>query len=411
MEKQPKKYEFIDHPADLKIRAFGKDLPELFINAALGMMTFLYPKQVDIVMPETKQNISLQASDLEALLVDTYETAKLVSDAVKNTDNLLSFVHDRLAVNTDYILPATLISQQSSIQGYTSSVNGNLSSLLSIKSSIKNDKYTITEKTGSLDELKAGGSSLDLESTQLSVTQRRNALYDAQRTLAECSVRAPFDGVVAALNVQKGDAASSGAAVATVITTQSLVDIPLNEVDIAKVKSGDKATLTFDAIDGLSITGVVAAMDGIGTVSQGVVTYNVTIVFDTQDERVKPGMSVSATIITDIKQDVLTISSSAIKTQGSMSYVEMLNQELSSDQVQAGESVPSTGALRQQTVEVGLSDDTSTEIVSGLSEGDQVIVRTVTSSKSKTTSNSQSTSSLLGGTTRGSGMMMGEMPR
>ncbi len=345
------------------------------------------------------------------LLIETYETTKSIAEALKNTSNLLGATKDAITDNSGIQL-AQLATHQSSAATYIGQVNSNLSSLLSIKNSIANSKYTLAEKTAALEELEDGGSDLDIESAQLSVTQRQNALYNAQRAWADYSVKAPFDGVVAILDVQKGDSVGSGTAVATVITKQNLVDIPLNEVDIAKVTLGNKATLTFDAIEGLSITGVVAAMDGIGTVSQGVVTYSVTVAFDTQDDRVKPGMSVSATIITDIKQDVLTISSSAVKNQGNVSYVEMLNQQLSSDQVQAGTSVPSTGALRQQTVVVGISDDTATEIISGLNEGDQIIVRTVTSSKSKTTSNSQSTSSLLGGgATRGSGMMMGGVPR
>lgn len=339
------------------------------------------------------------------LLIETYETTKSIAEALKNTSNLLGATKD--AITDSGIQLAQLATHQSSIATYIGQTNSNLSSLLSIKNSIANSEYTLAEKTASLEELEDGGSDLDIESAQLSVAQRQNALYNAQRTLAEYSVRAPFDGVVAALDIQKGDTVGSGTAVATVITKQNLVDIPLNEVDIAKVTLSNKATLTFDAIEDLSITGAVVAMDGIGTVNQGVVTYNVTVAFDTQDDRVKPGMSVSATIITDIKQDVLTVPSSAIKAQGDTSYVEMLNQQLSSDQVQAGESVPSTGALRQQTVVIGISDDTSTEIVSGLNEGDQVIIRTVTSSKSKTTTSSNSTPSLFGAT--GGGTM--RMPR
>ena len=98
------------------------------------------------------------------------------------------------------------------------------------------------------------------------------------------------------------------------ITKQKIAEISLNEVDAAKVKVGQKVTLTFDAIDGLSITGEVSEIDALGTVSQGVVTYGVKIAFDTQDERVKSGMSVSAAIITDVKQNVLLVPNAAVKS-------------------------------------------------------------------------------------------------
>ena len=102
----------------------------------------------------------------------------------------------------------------------------------------------------------------------------------------------------------------------------------MNEVDVAKIKVGQKTTLTFDAIDGLSIAGEVIDIDAVGTVTQGVVNYNVKIGFDTQDERIKPGMSVSATIIIEVKQDVLLIPNSAIKSAGEAYYVEMPTEKI-----------------------------------------------------------------------------------
>jgi len=74
-------------------------------------------------------------------------------------------------------------------------------------------------------------------------------------------------------------------------------------VDIANVSMGQEVVLTLDALNGVEMTGKVEKMDSLGTVASGVVTYNVTIDFDSLDERIKPEMSVSASIITDVKQD------------------------------------------------------------------------------------------------------------
>jgi hypothetical protein len=160
------------------------------------------------------------------------------------------------------------------------------------------------------------------------------------------------------------------------VTQQKLAELSLNEVDVAKVKVGQKATLTFDAIEDLSLTGVVAEVESLGTVSQGVVSYKVKINFDTQDEQVKSGMSVSAAIIIDVHQDVLTVPNAAIKNQGTTYYIETLNNP--SAEVAGVQGVTSASAPQQQTVEVGLADDTSTEIILGLQEGDHVISRTIT---------------------------------
>ena len=65
-----KKYEFLEHPADIKIRSFGNNLTELFTNSALGMMAFLYGKDVEETTITNIEKVKIQAGDLESLLID-----------------------------------------------------------------------------------------------------------------------------------------------------------------------------------------------------------------------------------------------------------------------------------------------------------------------------------------------------
>jgi multidrug efflux pump subunit AcrA (membrane-fusion protein) len=169
-----------------------------------------------------------------------------------------------------------------------------------------------------------------------------------------------------------------------------MAEISLNEVDVAKVAIGQKVTLTFDAIEGLSLTGVVSEIDTIGTVTQGVVTYNVKIAFDTQDERVKGGMSVNASIITNVKADTLVVPNSAVKTQGTGHYVEIFDPPIAT--TSGNQGTVSKVAPHKVQVEIGLANDTSTEITSGLKEGEQVVTKTTTTTAVKTAA-----PSLIGG--------------
>jgi len=75
-----KNFKFLDHPDDLKIQAFGKNQEELFINAAMAMMTFLYPKQVEIKEHETKEKIRLKSPDIKTLLADWLAEILYLSD-------------------------------------------------------------------------------------------------------------------------------------------------------------------------------------------------------------------------------------------------------------------------------------------------------------------------------------------
>ncbi len=318
---------------------------------------------------------------IEALITETYNTTKVVADSIKVTSNYIDFVKSSMSTN-NFTVPQIFTTHQASLNSYTSETNSHLLTLLSITTSIKNYKDAFLN------------SDLDVQSSQLSVKQRENALQDAKDNLANYYIYTPFGGTLSNVAVKKTDSVSSGTTIATLITDKQLAELSLNEVDIAKISTGQKATLTFDAIPDLTISGKVAEIDSIGTVSSGVVNYTVKISFDTSDIRVKPGMSVNATIITDIKQDVLTVPNSAIKTQNGSSYVETFDTALA-DPATGVQSSPSLTLPNKKTVTTGISNDTVTEITSGLNEGDITVTKTITGTTA--TAKTASTKSILSG--------------
>lgn len=222
----------------------------------------------------------------------------------------------------------------------------------------------------------------DIASAKAQITSAQSQLANAETAYQATVLTAPFDGVVAAVDFAAGDKMTAGSTFATIITQQRVAKITLNEVDVAKIKLGQKATMTFDAIPDLQMTGSVAQIDTLGTVSQGVVSYNVQIALDTSDDRIKPGMSVSANVITDVAADTLSVPSSAVKSNAAGSYVQILG---------------SNGQPQNKAVQVGISDDTNTQILSGLNEGDQVVTQTITSAKTTTAATTGSVIPGLGG--------------
>jgi HlyD family secretion protein len=281
---------------------------------------------------------------------------------------------------------------QSDLRSYNSKVNSYLSNLLQVQRSFESNRqalldaeYSIKEKELSLEKLMEGADDLDIRTKKIAIQQKEAALATARENFAGCYVYAPFDGIITKVNVEKGDSVSAGTAAATLITKQKIAEVSLNEVDVAKVKVGQKTTFTFDAIEDLSITGEVLEVDTIGTVTQGVVSYNVKIGFDTQDDRVKPGMSVSASIITEVKQNVLLVPNSAIKSQGDIYYVETLSGSTLSTQATANISGLTSNTFPvQKQIETGLANDSYTEVTDGLNEGDTVVTQTITNTSSTT---------------------------
>jgi HlyD family secretion protein len=265
---------------------------------------------------------------------------------------------------------------RTTIASIVSSVNTQLNTVTSDINSISSAKQALQEAQNNLATLQAGPDAVTASQAELSVQEQEQA-YSNYFTYA------PFDGILANVSVQKGDTVNSGATIGTFITKDQIANVSLNEVDVTKVKVGQKATLTFDAVDGLTLTGEVAEVDQVGTVSQGVVSYNVKIAFDTTDDRVKSGMSVSAAIITDTRQNVIVIPTSAIKSASDgSSYVQVFNPPLADTGSATG--VASTVVPANVTVETGLSDDTNTEITSGLKEGDQIVIKTIVATKTTT---------------------------
>ncbi len=238
----------------------------------------------------------------------------------------------------------------------------------------------VAEAKASLAKLKRGTDPLDIASSQNTVSQRRasvadaqNKLRDAQELLKNYTIRAPFEGVVAKVAVKEHDQVSASTALATLLTHGKIAQISLNEVDVSKVKVGQKATLTFDAIPDLTIAGTVNEVDSIGTVTQGVVNYSVKILFMTQDDRIKPGMSVSAAIITNTATDVVAIPNAALRTGGSVRILRGVDASaLNNPQGVVAPTEPET-----RLVETGLTNDQLTEITSGLQEGEYIVTRTI----------------------------------
>ncbi len=333
------------------------------------------------------------------LINDTFEATEVISRALESARHMydaittksyhrywISYTVDSMKprIESDLSGVFSLIgSLQNTIDIIDNTVQDTPDKIKDAELALKSAEEKFADRKLVLEELEAGADSLDIRTQQNIVAQREASLAKAKAELADHYIYAPFSSVVVEVNnsLRKGDTVSSGSSLATIITKQKLAEISLNEIDIAQVKTGQKANITFDAVEDLNITGEVVETNTLGTVNQGVVTYGVKIAFDAQDERVKPGMTLSTAIITEAKQDVLLVQSSAIKQQGDILYVQMADGSVIEPNLAAanisGIAMPAS-SLRTQQVQVGSSNDTMTEIVDGLKEGDIVIIQAIT---------------------------------
>ena len=227
---------------------------------------------------------------------------------------------------------------------------------------------------------------LSLEKAQNDVKSAAITLQDAKDNAAARTITAPIDGVITTLSLENGDSYSGGSAGNTapvVITDPNTYEatVTVAETDISSVQVGQKVIMTFDAITDLTLTGKVTRVDTVGTNSSGVVSYSAIITPDVMNPSVKSGMTVTANIITKTAVDVLAVPSTAVKTSSGTSYVQILQ----------------NGVATDVTVETGLVSDSYTEITSGLTEGESIIVSTTNGSGSTSTTTRRSGNVLGGG--------------
>jgi HlyD family secretion protein len=340
-------------------------------------------------------------ADLEKLLLASVDTTTAIAQALQSELNLLDAVIDEATIRNVTVNP-TITSMRTSARTYLSTVNSNLSALLNQQKTLDSTKKTIRDNERNIEIYKIGNESgnnpISLQSSAQSIANQERNLQELKTNLSYYTVTAPFAGTVASVNLKKFDTVSTGSSVATLITTQKIALLSLNEVDATKINLGDKSTLTFDAIESFTLTGEVVEIDAVGTVSQGVVSYKVKIGFDSQDERIKSGMTVNSSIQTDVKQDVLAIPSSSVKTQNGVTYVQIFSPALTGIVGTGG--VVSTIPPIQVEVKIGISDDIKVEILDGLNEGEQIVTRTIsgTATVNTITSGNTTVGGGLGGT-------------
>jgi macrolide-specific efflux system membrane fusion protein len=228
-----------------------------------------------------------------------------------------------------------------------------------------------------------------------SYVQAKAARDSAQRSLDGTELKAPFSGTIVAVNgsvggsssgsggssTSSGSTGSTGAAsggggssstasssassgstgsgfITIADTTKLAIKGEFTESDIAKVKKGQQASVTFDAMQGTRASGKVTAIDQTSTTTNNVVQYGVTVTLTDPPTGLRIGATATVQVTTASAENVLYVPTAAVRTAGGQSSVTVLS---------GGKQVP-------KIVQIGTQGDQGTEIKSGLNEGDQVVI-------------------------------------
>ncbi|MCW2964142.1 MAG: efflux transporter, family, subunit, partial [Actinomycetia bacterium] len=353
------------------------------------------------------------------------DQAKVNADALKVQQlakqlNAIQYqlTQDQGTLQTLQTLQTTLTQDTSSIQSYEAKIVSDNNAISSAKSqrtlqiqnaqsartsTLAKDKQAIVQaqqqvssaklsvtSTAANNAVKSTTPPATLAQDSAQVLQAQVSLATAQRTLDQTVLRAPAAGTVSSVggtlgqNVSGGgtsansssasstastgssaggaasssSTSTSSSAFVTLVNLQGLeVTASFSESDAVKIQLGQAGTITVSALPNKQLAAHVVAIDTAGTSSSGVVTYTVTMALDRTVAGLKPGMSANVSVTTGERDNVLNVPNAAVTGSGSNATVKVLK----------------NGVQSTVNVVTGLKGDSTTEIMSGLTAGQQVV--------------------------------------
>lgn len=288
-------------------------------------------------------------------------------------DARIDIVRIQIAIEAEQQLASTIRGRVTQANGWLASLSDSISggyvnALQAHASAQDRAATTLADRASSLRSAElsyakttAAPKETDITSTYASLLQAEASLEKAQNDLAGATLTAPTSGLVASISGQIGETVSGGAAGFIVLADTSALVLhgTVGEAEVATLEVGQVATIGVDAVGtGASMTGRVTAIDPVATIQQGVPVYGVDVRIDIPATAVRAGMTGTATVIVASKPDVLTVPNLAVRSSGGLRFVQILRE----------------GKVEDATVAFGISNETVTEVVEGLEEGDQVVL-------------------------------------
>lgn len=226
-------------------------------------------------------------------------------------------------------------------------------------STVRNAEAQLAQARSSLARLKALPSPEDVRVAEAQVQQAQVSVSLAENRLKDATLTAPFSGRLATLNVHVNDTVSPATPAGTLVDVSRFhLEVAIDETEIARIAVGQPAKVTLDAFPDAPVAGTVSRIDLLGTSAQGIVDYTVTIALEETSLELRPLMTAAIEVLVETRTSVIVVPNRALRRDSDGKYVEVVR----------------GGALMRVGVETGISNDENTEIVSGLSEGEAVVI-------------------------------------
>ncbi len=307
-----------------------------------------------------KAIINTQIGIISASLASIQSSSQALDSAILTYDTKVDTANDGLSqAKANY--DNALITATNNLANTINSGEQQISTIQS-QIDIANNSLLVTQ--AELNRIKSPARYEDVNLYQAQVRQAESELSSIKNQIEKTKLKSPIAGTVSKLDIEPGEQYNIGRPMLSIISGNEYeIEVDISESDITKVKIGDKTLITLDALGtGLKFYGTVSFIEPAETVIQEVIYYRVTVVFDANNGNlnlVKPGMTADVEITTNSKTNILFVPGRAIiDRNGDGKFVKTYNNQI----------------VEEKKVQTGIFGNGGlVEIISGLSEGDEVI--------------------------------------
>lgn len=349
------------------------------------------PREIDVKIAQaevTAAQASLSAASQTGSTATDVQIAQLQEELSKNSLWQAQLNRDISASNARPNAPnaqANQIQSDSSLEqsamnvdisqaNYDATVNNGPS-----QSQLASASAQLTSAQANLDDLLAGPTDAELRQAQIAVETAQLTLDEAQQALDNTVITAPFDGIVAAVNVVVGSLPPASGAIALIDTSGYTITLSVDEKDITQLAVGQPVTLTLQALTGVTVTGAVTRIDPAPKLSGQLVSYDVEVTLSGEQPGLRPGMTGVADVILDQVSNVIVVPNRFITTDATTQAATVKMQT-------------AAGTYQDIPVTLGKRTDSESEITAGLSIGQTIVIL-----PSATSTGGQSGTGLFGG--------------
>jgi RND family efflux transporter MFP subunit len=307
-----------------------------------------------------EEDIEAAVSKMELTLNQILNSLTTVRDVCNNSS------YDLIITSTD---KSNLDLQKSYISTSQTAISALKNEINVLKTqnqtNISQAEASVASAQAALDLQKASYNSLIAVPREVDIAYYRAVLDQAKANRNKAIIYAPINGIITKVSKKEGESISTAEIMIEMLSPHYEIDVDVPETDVVKISLNDEVEITLDALGkDVKFIGKVINIDPASTEIQGVVYYKVKINLDeNNDERVKPGMTANAIINTDFKENVLYIPNRAVLSKnGDSKYVRVLE----------------NGNIVEKDVVLGIKgDDGLIEIISGINEGDEIILKSL----------------------------------